>query len=75
MACLLLYAFIMIRIICILGCNAPLKQVSSSTFHCAIYVQLVSLVIPLYRVCGMGPTMLLGAASAPLDHYFILRIF
>ncbi len=38
-----LYAFIVIGVISILGCNAPLKQVISSTPHCANNVQLVSL--------------------------------
>jgi hypothetical protein len=59
MACLLLYAFIMIRAISIFGCNAPFKQVISSTQHCRNNVQLVSLgLIRIKNVKFVNPTMM-----------------
>jgi hypothetical protein len=29
----------------------------------------------IFKRVQLGPTMLLGATHAPLDHYFIFRIF
>jgi len=48
---------------------------NSFFFPCLISSLLIGFSCKFINVNHQGPTMLLGAAHAPLNHYFILRIF